>query len=70
MSSEELYKEIAEFTNENKKNINSQIKKMGASCDWSREKFTLDKDIVKIVYNTFEKHNTCSSPPLKDSLVS
>ena len=28
---------------------------MGASCDWSREKFTLDADIVKTVTNTFEK---------------
>ena len=49
-----LYKEILDFTLENKKNIESQIKKMGASCDWSREKFTLDQDIIKIVYQTFE----------------
>src|SRR3989344_2510277 len=28
---------------------------MGASCDWSREKFTLDPDIVKTVYETFKK---------------
>ncbi len=28
---------------------------MGASCDWSREKFTLDPDIVKTVYQTFKK---------------
>ncbi|MEK7664280.1 MAG: valine--tRNA ligase [Patescibacteria group bacterium] len=55
ITSEELYKEILDFTLENKKNIESQIRKMGASCDWSREKFTLDKDIVKIVYQTFEK---------------
>lgn len=27
--------------------ITSQIKKMGASCDWSRERFTLDKDYEK-----------------------
>ncbi|MEK7665188.1 MAG: valine--tRNA ligase [Patescibacteria group bacterium] len=55
MTREELYKEISDFTENNKKNINSQVKKMGSSCDWSREKFTLDKDIVKIVYDTFEK---------------
>ena len=55
MSPEELYKEIWSFTENNKKNINSQVKKMGASCDWSREKFTLDADIVKTVYETFEK---------------
>jgi len=55
MTSEELYKEIWNFTEENKKNIKSQVKKMGSSCDWSREKFTLDEDIVKTVYSTFEK---------------
>ena len=55
MTPEELYKEIAEFTEANKKNIKDQVKKMGSSCDWSREKFTLDNDIVKIVYSTFEK---------------
>jgi len=51
---QKLYEEILQFTLENKKNIEEQIKKMGASCDWSREKFTLDQDIVKIVYETFK----------------
>ena len=46
---EQLYKEILEFTLANKKIMEAQLKKLGASCDWSREKFTLDKDIVKIV---------------------
>src|SRR3990167_6115489 len=51
----DLYKEILEFTLENSKNIRAQIKSMGASCDWSREKFTLDEDIVEIVYDTFKR---------------
>jgi len=55
MSPEELYKEIWDFTETNKINIKNQVRKMGSSCDWSREKFTLDPDIVKIVYQTFEK---------------
>ncbi len=55
MAPEELYQEILQFTLENKKNIEGQIKKLGASCDWSREKFTLDADIVKTVYETFDK---------------
>ena len=55
MQAEELYKEIWDFTEENKKNINSQVKRMGASCDWSREKFTLDKDVVDQVQKTFQK---------------
>ena len=55
MTREDLYNEILNFTLENSKNIKSQVRSMGASCDWSREKFTLDQDIVKIVYNTFER---------------
>jgi len=51
---DQLYKEILDFTLQNKKVMESQLKKLGASCDWSREKFTLDKDIIKIVYETFE----------------
>lgn len=50
-----LYEEILDFTLTNSKNIISQVRKMGASCDWSREKFTLDEDIVKTVYGTFKK---------------
>ncbi|MEI8174793.1 MAG: valine--tRNA ligase [bacterium] len=50
-----LYEEILDFTLTNSKNIKSQVRKIGASCDWSREKFTLDTDIVKIVYQTFKK---------------
>ncbi|MBY0328999.1 class I tRNA ligase family protein, partial [Patescibacteria group bacterium] len=38
----DLYKEILDFTLENKKNMEGQIRALGASCDWSREKFTLD----------------------------
>jgi valyl-tRNA synthetase len=52
---EQLYNEIKEFTLANKKYMEGQLKKLGASCDWSREKFTLDDDIKKIVYETFEK---------------
>lgn len=55
LSPEELYKEIWNFTRENSDNIRSQIKSMGASCDWSREKFTLNDDIVSVVYETFKK---------------
>ena len=54
-SREVLYKMIWDFTQKNKKVMEGQLKKLGASCDWSREKFTLDPDIIKIVYQTFEK---------------
>lgn len=55
MEPKQLYEEILDFTLNNKKNIEGQTRKMGASCDWSRERFTLDDDIVKTVYNTFQK---------------
>ncbi len=55
MDRDELYKEILDFTLTNSTHIKSQIRKMGASCDWSREKFTLDQDIVKTVHQTFDR---------------
>ena len=55
MDRDELYKEILDFTLTNSTHIKSQIRKMGASCDWSREKFTLDPDIVKTVHQTFDR---------------
>jgi len=54
MTREEFYQAVWDFTQKNRKNIKEQLKKLGASCDWSREKFTLDKDIIKIVYDTFQ----------------
>lgn len=35
--------------------ITSQIKKLGCSCDWSRERFTMDEGLSKAVYTAFEK---------------
>lgn len=55
MEPSKLYEEIMAFTLENSTNIKSQIKSMGASCDWDRSKFTLDESIIKTVYSTFKK---------------
>jgi valyl-tRNA synthetase len=52
---EKLYQLIWDYVQENKKNMEKQIRSLGASCDWSRNKFTLDPKIVKIVYKTFKK---------------
>jgi len=54
-SRDELYRQIWDFTQENKKVMENQLRKLGASCDWSREKFTLDPDIVEKVQETFIK---------------
>lgn len=50
-----LRKEILDFTLLNKDFMESQLRELGASCDWSREKFTLDPDVIKTVYATFKK---------------
>lgn len=51
----ELYKMIWDFVNDNKHHIEGQIRRMGASVDWSRYKFTLDPEVVKTVHQTFKK---------------
>jgi valyl-tRNA synthetase len=53
MDPDKLREEIMDFTLHNKSFMEGQLRELGASCDWSREKFTLDKDIVKTVYGTF-----------------
>jgi len=52
---EQLLKEMMDFTLGNKQIMEDQLRKLGASCDWTRAKFTLDEGIVKTVYATFEK---------------
>jgi valyl-tRNA synthetase len=55
MEREVLYKEMLAFTLENKKYMEGDIRRLGTSCDWSREKFTLDEDVVKKVRASFVK---------------
>lgn len=50
-----LYKQIYDFTIENKAHMEADVRRLGASCDWSREKFTLDPDVVSAVQETFRK---------------
>jgi valyl-tRNA synthetase len=50
-----LYKMIWDYVHENTGVMEVQLKRLGASCDWSRFKFTLDPEIVKVVYSTFKK---------------
>jgi valyl-tRNA synthetase len=53
MDPKDLYKEIYDFTIMNKANMETQVRSLGASCDWSREKFTLDPSVVTLVQKTF-----------------
>jgi valyl-tRNA synthetase len=52
---EEFVKQCYQFCIDNKHLMENQMKALGASCDWSREKFTLDPEVSKLVYQTFEK---------------
>jgi valyl-tRNA synthetase len=50
-----FYDIVWKYVQDNKGFILQQLREMGASVDWSRLKFTLDPDVVKTVYDTFEK---------------
>ncbi len=50
-----LRNEILEFTMANKSFMEGQMRQLGASCDWNREKFTLEPDIIRTVYDTFKQ---------------
>lgn len=52
---EQLYQMIWEFVSESGGKIENQLRKLGFSLDWSREKFTLDPEIQKLVYKTFKQ---------------
>ncbi len=52
---EELLKRIDKFAKESHDTITSQIKVLGASCDWSREAFTLDEKRNLAVRTVFKK---------------
>lgn len=55
MDRDALYKEIMDFTLFNKQFMEGQLRQLGASCDWSREVFTLDDGVINTVYKTFKK---------------
>lgn len=59
ISREEFLKRAWQWKEEYGSNITSQLKKLGSSCDWSRERFTLDEgcsDAVKTVFvNLYNK---------------
>lgn len=52
---DQLYKEIYDFTIENKKYMEDDVRRLGASCDWARERFTLDPEVVSAAQDTFRK---------------
>ena len=52
---EEFLRRIRAFVEQNRQTITAQIRTMGASCDWSREAFTLDEKRCLAVRTMFKK---------------
>ena len=50
---EKFVKEIWKWKNKSGNEIISQLKKLGSSCDWSRERFTMDDGLSKAVIKVF-----------------
>ncbi len=52
---ETLYKNIWDFVHANRNTMESQLRRLGFSLDWSRNVFTLDPKVVETVYKTFKR---------------
>ncbi len=52
---EVLVSKIAEFVEKSKTTIRSQVRKMGSSCDWSRERYTFEPSLNRCVNEVFKK---------------
>ncbi|MDP2735790.1 MAG: class I tRNA ligase family protein, partial [bacterium] len=50
---EEFLKRVDTFVEESKSIIRQQIQKMGTSCDWSRERYTMDAGLSRAVRHVF-----------------
>ena len=55
MGREAFLKEAWDWTHEYGGNIKNQLKRLGVSCDWSRERFTLDEGLSDAVTHVFLK---------------
>ncbi len=55
LGQEKFLQTVREYVTASKNTIRNQIRKMGSSLDWSREKYTLDPDISQTVYQVFEQ---------------
>ncbi len=54
-SRDELYARVWDFVQEQRGNMELQVRSLGASCAWNDLTFTLDENVVSRVYSTFEK---------------
>jgi valyl-tRNA synthetase len=54
-SREQLYAQVWNFVDQQRGNMELQLRALGASADWSRLVFTLDEKVVKTTYASFKK---------------
>ncbi len=54
-SRDELYARVWDFVQEQRGNMELQVRALGASCAWPDLTFTLDENVIDRVYKTFEK---------------
>ncbi|HXH26658.1 MAG TPA: valine--tRNA ligase [Candidatus Acidoferrum sp.] len=54
-SREELYQMTWDFVAAQRGNMEIQMRELGVSCDWGKQVFTLDKNVVDVAYQTFKK---------------
>ena len=50
---DKFVKEVWKWKEQSGDQIINQLKKLGCSCDWSRNRFTMDKDLSQAVIKTF-----------------
>jgi valyl-tRNA synthetase len=50
---DEFVRRVWEWVGEKGTNITAQLRRMGASCDWDRERFTLDDNLSEAVQHVF-----------------
>lgn len=52
---EKFIEKVWEVKEDHHSTITSQLRKLGASCDWSRERFTMDEGLTEAVKDVFVK---------------
>jgi valyl-tRNA synthetase len=54
-SREQLYSQVWNFVEQNRGNMELQLRALGVSANWGDLVFTLDEKVIKTVYGTFKK---------------
>jgi len=52
---DEVLRRIAEYVKNSQGTIRNQVKAIGSSCDWSRERYTMDPQLNRCVNETFKR---------------